>query len=88
MGDGWYTGRQHHYLVTTYDFVNKICTIHYHRIYNVLFHLYVGGGCGYMLCYNRYFELIEADVNYCVTLPCTTGRNVLGSTESDGQQGK
>ena len=47
----------------------------------------MGGGCGYMLCYNT-FEIIEADVNYCVTLPCTTGRNVLGSTESDGQQGK
>ena len=40
-----------------------------------------------LLCYNT-FEIIEADVNNCVTLPCTTGRNVLGSTESDGQQGK
>ena len=42
----------------------------------------VGGGCG------RDLELLLGDVNYCVTLPCTTGRNVLPSAECDRQQGK
>ena len=43
----------------------------------------MGGGFGYID-----LELIEGDVKYCVTLPCTTGRNVLGSTETGGQQGE
>ena len=76
---------EHNWLFS-YDLVIHI-TMRYYLIHNSTFHVWVGDW-EVVVVISRTFELIEADVNDGVTLPCTTGRNVLGSTECGGQQGK